>query len=327
VGGLCQGDSPNTDVLLRSTTPDEFVAGKGLPLTDMAAPQYTDVAYVIVSHGPTGFGGYTAASGARLPMPGGDEDKNTEATGPFTIKAHSDLDTEATSNAHFDDLLVYRRIADLAQRIGLGPRNWFDVGTSSLLFTQANVSAAVGTSVSPGSSTGQSTIEFPGGARVSGITGTSTATEITFDTSGGTEGLGVAGGGDTMIQSTANESLQFRFATGARRLGVTLANIGYYGWLYVEVVQVSFYRNDTLVGSPYVSGCGFADGGMGSFTVSFDQVFDRVDVAALPALQYFDGTFTGTSAFLVAEVKACDSTAAECRTSLDVDAARRCPPP
>lgn len=327
VGGLCRGDLPNTDVLLRNTTPAQFLAGKGLKLTDMDAPQYDDVAYVILSHGETGFGGYIAASGAAMPgAPGGDEGKNTQDTGPFTIKAHSGYDIEASLATHFDDLLVYRRLPELIQRIGLGARDWFDMGTTTLRFSQSNVSAAVGSTVTPGSSTGQSTINFANAGEVRGLTGGSTPTAITLDTSASTEGIGVAGGGSNMLQSSNNESLQVRFVLGGRTLGLTLTNIGSYvsgGVTYYEVVQLTFYRNEVQVGNQVYGGCGFADGGVGNLSVdaaTVGDIFDRVDIAPLPA--YNGSTLSGTSSFLVAEVKACDS-GVTCKTSLD-DGTRNC---
>ena len=121
LGGLCVS---NADYRLRSTTPANFLAGKGFTLTDFGTV-HNDVAYVVISHGATGLGGYTV-SGAQLAMPagGGDELGNTNSTGAFTMRAFSDPDTAATSNAHFDDLLIYRTLPDLVQRAGLSARDW-----------------------------------------------------------------------------------------------------------------------------------------------------------------------------------------------------------
>ncbi len=118
-GGLCKLPPPRTGA-------DMFLLGKGLAVSDFDAnPPY--VAYVVISHGATGLGGYTV-SGARLDLPspgaGSYERNNTSDTGPFTIKAFSDPDISATVNTHFDDLLVYRTLPDLAQRAGLSARNW-----------------------------------------------------------------------------------------------------------------------------------------------------------------------------------------------------------
>jgi hypothetical protein len=108
----------------RDTSSDDFLsAGKGLTLTDMGTT-YNDVAYVIMSHGPTGSGGYTVSGAGPLGSPKGNESKNTNATGPFFIQANSDPDKAADTPPHYDDILVYRRLQDLIVRIGLGPRDW-----------------------------------------------------------------------------------------------------------------------------------------------------------------------------------------------------------
>ena len=123
LGGLCVS---NPDYRLRSTLDTVFLLDKGLTLTDFGTPHTKKVAYVVISHGATGLGGYTV-SGARLDMPLGDELDNTKDTGPFTIKAFSDADTAATSNAHFDDLLIYRTLPDLVKRAGLSARDWPEI--------------------------------------------------------------------------------------------------------------------------------------------------------------------------------------------------------
>jgi hypothetical protein len=122
LGGLCVS---NADYKLRSTKPANFLAGKGFMLNDYGTA-HNDVAYVVISHGPTGFGGYTV-SGARLEMPKGAELDNTRDTGDFTIKAFSNPDTAADAVAHFDDLLIYRTLPDLIERARLTARDWPEI--------------------------------------------------------------------------------------------------------------------------------------------------------------------------------------------------------
>jgi hypothetical protein len=119
LGGLCVS---NPDPLLRSTLPANFLAGKGLTLNDFGTP-HNDVAYVLVSHGATGLGGYTV-SGVRMDLPSGDERNNTQDIGPFTVRTFSDPDVAATNNAHFDDLIVYRTLPELVRRANLSARDW-----------------------------------------------------------------------------------------------------------------------------------------------------------------------------------------------------------
>jgi type II secretory pathway pseudopilin PulG len=115
LGGLCQ---PTHD------TPDTaYLAGKGLQVTDFGSA-VTDAAYVLVSHGPSGYGGYQS-SGAAKPTPGGtDEVSNTLQTGPFVAKAASGPGVSPEDSTHFDDLLGYVRIAELARRSGASARDW-----------------------------------------------------------------------------------------------------------------------------------------------------------------------------------------------------------
>jgi type II secretory pathway pseudopilin PulG len=136
LGGLCKPDPPNTlNLGLRTTTPAEFLDGKGLRVKDGSA-DYTDVAYVLISHGQSGLGGFTS-SGASVMIddktdPKGDELDNTKATGPFVIKPFSDAETSILANDHFDDFLVYRRLPELIARIKLDARDWPDPDSSNL---------------------------------------------------------------------------------------------------------------------------------------------------------------------------------------------------
>lgn len=117
--GLCLPADPNP---ANRTNDATFLAGKGLTLTDFGTT-YNDVAYVVLSCGPTGAGGYTV-SGAQLDLPVGDQRNNLRDTGPFTIRAFSDPDVEPTTGQHFDDLLAYRRLPDLVRRANLVARTW-----------------------------------------------------------------------------------------------------------------------------------------------------------------------------------------------------------
>jgi hypothetical protein len=309
-GGLCNGSA---DLYTRSTTPAQFLDNKGLSLTDGTLVR-TDVAYVIISHGATGLGGYTV-SGARLDMPAGDERNNTRDTGAFTIKAFSDVDVAATNGQHFDDLLAYRALPDLVKRINLADRNWPELAgvDASLAFTSAIVSAAAGQSVARDSALGRDTLSFSG-VRVTGRT-SGAASELGFGDPT-YDGIGVAGGGSNKVQSGANESVRLDLDAHYQKFGVTLADFGAYGFLFLERVQFDFYLNGAVVGSPVTAfACSF-DGGLASFSITPTSLFDRVDVTPLPAIDFVGGG-TGTTEFLVSEVKACPASSPTCRTTAD----------
>jgi hypothetical protein len=313
-GGLCKGAA---DVSLRSTTTAQFLDNKGLTVSDTGAPPHNDVAYVIESHGATGLGGYTV-SGMRLDMPAGDELSNTRDTGPFTIKAFSDVTVAAGSIDHFDDVLLYRTLSDLVKRINLSARDWpesLSIATAdrNVAFTQLAVSTALSRPVSLGASLGQGTLNL-GGVQVVGQT-SGTTSDLSFgESSLPYAGLGVAGGGSSYLQSSANESLRVDLDAQYEQFGITLADFGFYGFFFVETVQFDFYLNGSLVASPVLTACRF-DGGLASFSFSARTLFDRVDIKPLSAPNVFGGS--GITAFLVSEIAVCPASSPTCRTLLD----------
>ncbi len=82
---------------------------------------------MLVSHGPSGFGAYTS-SGAQNPNSptSTDEKNNLKATGPFVLEAASAPIVAPSDNSHYDDVLLYRTIADLAKKANLAARDWHD---------------------------------------------------------------------------------------------------------------------------------------------------------------------------------------------------------
>lgn len=323
-GGLCVS---NPDPLLRSTSADKFLAGKGLALTeDGVARDY--VAYVLISHGATGLGGYTA-SGARLDLPGGDERNNTDPTGPFTIRAFSDAETAATANSHFDDLLVYRTLPDLVKRAGLAARDWEEAAgpVGSALLNAASAAAALGqTSVSPGD-LGASTLNL-GSVTVSGFMGGAGASNLSLDSitlAGGTvvEGFGVAGNFSNRMTSLGGEYLQAQFPSAAGMFAVTLGDFGKYTFLgltFTEKVEFRFFSGATQVASIIKGGCN-TDGGLATFSLTAPP-FDSVQIRALASTT--STSTTGLTALLVSEVTACVAGATTCTTSL-ATTANTCP--
>lgn len=317
LGGLCVS---NNDPYLRSTSAAKFLAGKGLTLSDNGANR-GDVAYVVVSHGASGFGAYTA-SGVRMALPiGNDERGNTRDVGTFTVRAFSDAETTPAVGTHFDDLLAYRTIPDLVKRISLAARDWPDTVTSSLRFDNPTVGGAMGTgTVAPGD-LGTASLTFPQGVRVAGTAG-GAASSLSYGEVGGIGGIGV-GGFNAMLNSFSGEMLRIELPEKSARFAVTLNHFGRYlnfGVMYFEQVQITFYSSTgtgsyVQVGATVQKAACRDDGGLASFEITPAGVFDAVEIRPVSAVSG-SGSFWFTS-FLVSEFAACKlDPSHQCRTTL-----------
>ena len=322
-GGLCVH---STDPYQRSTTPANFLNNKGLQLTDYGVA-HNDTAYVVISHGLTGYGGYTLA-GTQLPAPNSNAEKNnTKTTGPFTIQAFSGPDIGVSSGQHFDDLLVYRTLPDLVQRIGLSARDWPETATTSVTFDSPTVSAALGHAASVGD-LGTATITFPG-VVATGFSGSAVSTDIAFDVGSGggssTTGLGIAGNASNMMSSVGGEYIKLHFTSPASKFAVTLNDFGFYASgfnVFFEQAQFTFTLGGNAVGSAVVkSGCR-SDGDLASFSITPSSAFDGVQIQPIAAVGVFGGT--NSSSFLVSSVKACAITVSTCSTAL-ANGGNNCP--
>jgi hypothetical protein len=316
-------------------TPAQFLNGKGLTVTntdtgtkvmDPTATPPTGAAYVLVSHGPSGMGGYMS-TGVRMDMPVGDELDNTRATGGangFVIRAFSDPDTAVNTGPHFDDLLAYRSISDLAKRANLAARNWPDDVLASVTFDRNTVKAALG-GTNPGSDTGQATIAFNA---VTATAFTSGGTEdIGFDASGGTDAIGGVAGGSNGLVSTGGEGLRLDLDQSAARFAVTLKDFD-----SPEVAELKFWTvsgvTATIVAT--VTQTSTTASGGGSTTTSFcvdvpavvsspTAVFNRVEIRPQPT------SGGAASSFALAEIKAC-AAGVDCATSFATVSAEHCLP-
>ena len=308
--------STNADPYLRNTTPALFLeisAGnpKGLTVKDFGTVR-TGIAYVLISHGSSGLGGYSV-SGARRELPIGDERDNTGSTATFVIKAFSDPDVAVTSNAHFDDLLFFRTISDLAKNANLAARNWPEGLVAQ--FDRPTVAAAAGVdSASLGADTGQSTLNF-GTFTASGLTG-GTATNISFDESyGGTPGIGIYRPGSNLMWSNTNDVLRFELGDRFSKFAITLNDFTtFFNGFLAERVQLRFYNDGVLVGAALTkSACTPDTRSLASYTIDVGALFNRVEVQPLTMTPVF---FNVPSGLLVSEFLACRATAPQCVTDL-----------
>jgi type II secretory pathway pseudopilin PulG len=303
------------------TVDTDFIAGKGLSVTDFGTvydgtKASGGAAYVLISAGASGYGAYTGAGLANPNTPkSNDEKNNLKATGPFVLEAASDPTVSPDDNAHYDDILMYRTVADLAKKANLVARDWPDTILAGVKFDSTTVGNALGHS--PGSGDlGVSSLSFPY-ATVSGYNSGGTA-DLAF-ASGSTTGLGGGGGSGNNLDSSAGEGIQIKLNQQAQRLAVTLGNFGtgsFFFFPYSEQARFDFYigSGSSPVYSTTVAGCK-SDGGLASFTINTGVQFDSVKVTSIASTIVFQ-----PSSFNIAEFDTCGATGT-CVTTLDTGAA------
>ena len=159
--GLCPVTHANTE--------EQFLNAKGLVVSDFGALK-NGVAYVLISHGESGYGAYLPG-GQRVQMPSaGDELTNTGAASTFVKKAHSTPGLDPSLAAHFDDIVAWVSIADLIKKSGRSGRDWQDSGTTVQITpeTTTNMNVAgpghFNTAGTPGAVTTADTIPDAGNA-------------------------------------------------------------------------------------------------------------------------------------------------------------------
>lgn len=320
-GGLCRSTL--------DTLPAEFLAAaKGLSITWFGAA-ITRVAYVLVSHGPSGYGAYTAtvpASMKTAPVAGSAEASNTAAAGPFVAKEWNTAGLALDDANHFDDVLAYQTIADVVRLAGRGARDWPEVALADVRLDRATLQTALGSTIS-GTNTnlGQSTL-YISGARVTGLVSGSAAELSYYSETGGIDGIGGAAGSGR-LNASQNEGVRLEFNQTASRLGLTLNNFGIVtagGQTYVEQAQLVFYdAAGAVVDTINVSACRseLGSGRLASFSVSPAASFSRVDIS--PRTVTGSGGGSRSTSFIMSEFIACNSTT--CLTSLYDAVNNSCP--
>jgi uncharacterized repeat protein (TIGR01451 family) len=297
-GGLCKSN--------HTTTPDQFLkppnaaktdTDKGFTLNDFGAAQ-SHVAYVVISHGITGLGSYTS-SGIQLDLPKGDELANTRSDGPFIMRPFSETDTAVDSNLHFDDLLAYRTISDLAQVSGLAARNWADNVLSAITFDKDTLTAALG--ANPSSDTGKSTIAF-NNATVSAFD-SGGEQDISYVNGGGrSDAIGGVNGGDGLLGSSGGEGLRIDFPEDARQFAFTVDQFDDSSSVH-ERLELRFYKvvnnTVTLKATQVESSCS-SNGEVTSFSLDACAAFNRIEIRPLTTT---DGT--SDSSLSLAEIRTC----------------------
>ena len=307
-GGLCQVTGGH------HSDRNEFVLGKGLTVTDFGVV-HTDTAYVLISHGPTGRGGFTSQN-VQSPLPSGaDELANTTATGPFVARSAATVGIAVDDPTFFDDILVYRSIFDLATNANISARNWPDSTFASVVANTSAVVAALGTT--PTSTDLQTQTLAFNNATVS-VQAAGVAENLSLSNAAGVDGLGGGGGGAT-VSSADSEVFHVTFTYTAQVFAVTLAGFGCRMTAGVctdsDSVQFTFYKDGVQVGTPITKdACNTLN--VASYTIDLGVSpggdYNSVDIAPKPT-----DPAAGVTQLLVGSFVNCPEGGSACVTGAD----------
>jgi type II secretory pathway pseudopilin PulG len=295
---------------------------KGLSVNDFGTNR-ADIAYVLVSHGPTGLGAYTSA-GVRKTLPTSANElaniNTSTPAGQFVAQAASAAGSDPNAATFFDDVIAFQSIPELVTRANLAARDWPENFLLGYTMDSVTVSAAAGGPVSPGA-LNTDTLSFGTGASLATVRSFDSGgnQNLTFNTTGGAPSLGVEGNGSNLMSSTGGEFLRLDFAQKGWKLGVALAGFGTYvvsGTTYTERVEFRFSGGTTSV-NIIKSGCN-PDSGVATFSIDPGTDFNRVEIHPLAA------TPSGATITGLAEFRLCGASGVTCLPSL-ATSSNRCP--
>ena len=306
-------------------TPEQtFLNGKGLRVNDFGTVK-TDAAYVLISHGTSGLGSFTAAGGQKTPLPtSADELANLSGVAgtTYVAKAASAETVGPEDAAHFDDVVAYASIAPLIRTAGLGGRAWAaPPAFASTRLDAATIQAALGLGAPPATgSLGVTTIDFGTATITGGNSGG--AANITF-TSASVDGIGITGG---QLQSAQNEFVTIAFDRAAGWFAFSAFNLNTTvvgGTLRKEQVRLTFSLAGTTVAVKTVQACSAAPA-VASYSVNvaslYGTQFDTVEVKPVTAEP------SGNTAFYLSEFDTCSAGAPSCPSGLaQADPTTICP--
>ncbi len=314
-------------------TPAQFLAAPGRTPLLVVQDQGTtrnSLAFVLVSHGESGYGAFSANGGAgraQSPSGAGKEIVNAGAGGEYWILPHSQPEVGAADPAHFDDVLTYMTFAELVVRANLKARSWsrYPLGTqfSGIAVQSAVVAAGGSFDASSSQNTGQSSLGL-GGFLVTASAGSSTQ-NIGYRDQGGIGGIGVIGGSSSSgdLNSTFNERLRFQLGEGSGygKMDVALNafEVTDFSPLQKERAEISLWKQGDPVQTSTVDA--WEESGDPTrclYRLVTGNTFDRLDVA--PVSQTGGG---GSTRFTVAAIMACTDATTPCLTN--VSGALGCP--
>jgi len=314
--GLCRAD--------HDTSPAQFLAGKGLSVTDSGA-LVGSVAFVLVSHGRNGAGAFNAAGVQNaLPNAASAEYGHTRAAGPFVIKASNTTDLAPYDPAYFDDEVSYITIDELLKRAGAVARDWPDPAPpvpppiSSTTFTSGDIAAAAAAAgaAPQGTSTNTNSINV-NGVTISSASTSGGAREISSLTGTSGYGIGVISTTATTGGTISNSDLlTLAFGTTGQKLALMLVDFGSVSGQN-ERAHIVLKNGGATVLDAIITSCR-SGSQLASYSIPASAAFDRVEISALTR----SGS-TSSSSFLLGSIALCAAAATSCTTG-DATATTAC---
>lgn len=309
--GTCSAtthENTRSDFFCITTSAGACTAEKGLTVSDRGTSK-TRIAYVLLSHGPTGYGAFLADATQTMTAPtaGGNEATNASDSGTFWIVDNNDT-VAPTDVAHFDDVVSYRNVNDVVVAAKIGGRSWALSGRLDTANLDVNddfvgniLAAASGTA---GLTSGSAVTIWPepSASRLICTAGTTPQgiTSCAADFSGwaGTDRITTANG----------EYLRFEFRIPRRFLKVKLAEFRSTGTPNYERAQFTFYNGTTQVYDVVKSACENSPAATARFFIDPGAQFTKVEIRAndssmssafsissIAGCKLHDGVTTGTN--------------------------------
>jgi hypothetical protein len=256
----------------------DFFSGKGLTVDDRGTTK-SQIAYVLLSHGATGYGAYLPDPSVTMTAPtsGGKEAINASDSATYWILDVNDTSVTPDNVNHFDDVVSYRNVNDLVAAAKLGGRPW----PISARLDTANVGPYVANNKLSSTATAASTTGNAMTITASASSARSICKVTTTDDAIAPCSF-LSFSGTDRLTTSGDERLTFEFRVARRFLRVKLTHFRVTGTNY-EKAKFTFYNGATQVYEVVKSACDTnvseADAS-GRFLIDPGAEFTKVEVRA-----------------------------------------------
>jgi len=260
-GGSCNSTT-------HENTLSDYFAANGLTVKDHGTDK--KAAYVLISPGESGAGGYFPGATAPLGAPvSANEVANAGSGGTYWSVNPSAPSVAPNDAAHFDDVVTFRNGAALA-----AAAHWGKPWPLSVVLNQAAFGLASNQWNTNATSLKATLTQGPVMVNAASNSGTVNVCVIDEDTQGASA-CGNNGGHDTI---TLNERLGFDFRVTRRFLKVQLTDFRDNGGVGPEQVRFQFFNGPNLVFITEKLACHTPSHALGQFQISPNVDFTRVEV-------------------------------------------------